>query len=64
MEDTKDKALRLCQVIGMTTMFKEWNNGMSLPLNVSKDIAIAVINELFEASEYFETLKTEILNLK
>ena len=63
MEDAKEKALRLCQVIGMTTMFKEWNSGMSLPLNVSKDIAIAVICEICPATEYWENFKTEIKKL-
>ena len=63
MEDAKEKALRLCQVIGMATMFKEWNDGMSLPLNVSKDIAIAVINELCPVTEYWEMVKTEIEKL-
>jgi hypothetical protein len=63
MEDAEERALRLCQVIGATTMFKEWNNGMSLPLKVSKDIAIAVIDELCSKTEYWEMVKFEIEKL-
>lgn len=64
MKDAKDRALELCQVIGMTTMFSEFNSGMTLPLEVSKKIALAVITELCPATEYWKEFKTEINNLK
>ena len=56
-------ALRLCQKIGITTMFSDFNEGMTLPLSVSKKIAIAVINEICPATDYCHEVKNEINNL-
>ena len=59
----KDAALRLCQKIGMTTMFSEFNEGMTLPIEVSKKIAIAVIDEICPVTDYWNEVKDEINNL-
>lgn len=58
--DMKESALRLVQKIGMTTMFSDFNEGMTLPLEVSKKIAIAVINELCPNTDYWIAFKNEI----
>lgn len=64
MEPNKsDQALRLCQKIGMTTMFSDFNNGMSLPLEVSKKIAIAAINEICPATDYWKEVVQEVESL-
>lgn len=46
MEPAKDMALKLCQRVGMSTMFGEFNAGMSLPLEVSKKITIELIKAI------------------
>jgi hypothetical protein len=62
-ESLSETALRLCQKIGMTTMFSDFNEGMSLPLSVSKKIAIAVIDEICPDIIYWNRVKDEINNL-
>ncbi|HBE42007.1 MAG TPA: hypothetical protein DDW27_12535 [Bacteroidales bacterium] len=59
----KETALRLCQKIGMTTMFSDFNEGMTLPLSVSKKIAISVIDEICPATNYWNDVKDEINKL-
>lgn len=64
MEPNKsDQALRLCQKIGMTTMFSDFNEGMSLPLAVSKKIAIAAIDEICPATEHWKEVIQEVESL-
>lgn len=58
-----DQALRLCQKIGETTMFSNFNEGMSLPLEVSKKIAIAAIKDICPATDYWNEVISEIENL-
>jgi hypothetical protein len=63
MKPKKKQALELCQKIGMTTMFSEFNEGMSLPLEVSKSIALAVIEEICPLTDYWNGVKNEIKQL-
>jgi hypothetical protein len=63
MEEKKEIALRLCQKIGAATMFTDFNDGMSLPLEISKKIAIAAINYLRPDMEYWQDVINEIKNL-
>ena len=57
-----DQALILCQKIGCSTMFGNFNSGMSLPLEVSKKIAIICLEEICPSSSYkdFEDIINEI----
>ncbi len=72
----KDKALRLCQQFGRTTMFAEdCNNGYTLPLRVAKICAHICVDEILEALdlvnekhnrfgvEFYQQVKKEIENL-
>ena len=71
--DPKEKALRLCQKFGSTTLFAEdCNNGYTLPLRIAKICATIAVDEIIEALdkslinadvEYFKKVKTEIQNL-
>jgi len=53
---------KLCQEIGASTMFTDCNDGMSLPLEVSKKIAIISIKQ-FCPEEYWDELINEIQKL-
>jgi hypothetical protein len=44
-------ALHLCQKIGASTMFTDFNEGMSLPLEVSKRVAKIAIAEILRDCE-------------
>ena len=61
----EEKALDLCQKIGMTTMFADCNEGMTLPLEVSKQIALICVFEIepFEV-DYWNDVVIEIKKLK
>lgn len=66
----KEKALSLCQQIGITTLFDRsgCNDGMTLPLHISKKIAIILVNEIIDCNEgifgnYWQEVKSEIENL-
>ena len=63
INDKYKVALNLCQKIGMSTMFTDCNDGMSLPLEISKKIAITVINEICPETEYWNDVKKEIESL-
>lgn len=46
----KEKALKLCQSFGVTTLFEqECNGGRTLPLSIAKKCAIIAVNEIIEA---------------
>lgn len=73
----KEKALRICQAMGKTTLFAEdCNNGYTLPLRVAKLLAHIAVDELIEETKrqaadykddfrllYWMAVKTEIDNL-
>lgn len=59
----KEKALHLVQVVGMTTMFSDFNKGMTLPLEVSKKIALACIDEICPKTDYWNEFRDEIKKL-
>ena len=43
----KEKALKICQNMGVTTLFtKDCNNGYTLPLRVAKILAKKVVDEI------------------
>jgi len=52
--EAKEKALRLCQQIAMTSFDTEFNNGTTLPLELAKKIALICVDEILltSASEY------------
>lgn len=48
----KEKALRICQEMGRSTLFAEdCNDGCTLPLRVAKICALIVVNEVLEATK-------------
>lgn len=72
----KEKALKLCQSFGVTTLFaQDCNGGVTLPLSIAKKCAIIAADELirectnfFEAisnnrRKYWEEVKKEIIKL-
>lgn len=60
MKTMEEDVFRLVQKIGITTMFSDCNNGMTLPLEVSKKIAIVVINEVCPVNDdYWIKFKNE-----
>jgi hypothetical protein len=61
--NAKETALHLCQIIGATTMFSDFNEGMSLPLSVSKKIAIVVIPVICLDTTGWSEVIDEINNL-
>ena len=63
MTKASEQALSHCQKIGMVTMFSETNEGMSLPLEISKKIAIIAINQICPESNYWVEVKWEINKL-
>lgn len=71
--DPKEKALRMCQSIGVVTLFDfECNGGVTLPLHVSQKIAHIVADECFKEAykqgneiatireEYWKEVKKQI----
>lgn len=43
----KEKALKLCQSFGMTTLFaQDCNGGVTLPLSIAKKCAIIAVDEI------------------
>lgn len=63
----KEKALSLCQKIGWSTVKSDCNDGMSLPLNIAKKIAIIMVDEFCnslpvssEMFNYWYEVKKEI----
>lgn len=51
MPKQSETALKLCQNIGASTMFDEsFNNGMTLPLHVSKNLAKIVVTEIIASA--------------
>ena len=44
--EAKEKALRLCQQIAMTSFDTEFNNGTTLQLELAKKIAIICVDEI------------------
>lgn len=42
----EEKSLSLCKRIGITTMFSDDNDGMSLKLSTSKKIALIFVDEI------------------
>lgn len=48
----KEKALRICQEMGRSTLFADdCNGGYTLPLRVAKICALALVNEVLEATK-------------
>lgn len=53
MTPPKEKALELCQKIGVTTLFaNDCNDGITLPLRIVKKIALIAVDELIESTLY------------
>lgn len=44
--EAKEKALRLCQDIAMTTFGEDFNEGTTLPLAITKKIAVICVDEI------------------
>lgn len=42
----KEKALKLCQNIGMTSFGSDFNEGSTLPLDITKKIAVICVEEI------------------
>lgn len=61
--EAKDKALTLCQKIGWSTMFSSFNRGMTLPMEISKKIAIICIHEIAEENHDWNEVLTELNKL-
>lgn len=71
----QEKALRLCQAFGKTTLFADdCNDGISLPLRVAKLCAIICVDELINEEKmwkngepnpdyYWQQVKAEINKL-
>jgi len=50
--EAKEKALRICQEMGRSTLFAEdCNGGYTLPLRVAKICALVVVNEVLEETK-------------
>jgi len=49
---TKEKAIELVQKIGVSTMFTDANDGMSLPKDVAIIIAKLVVNEIITSIDH------------
>ena len=50
----KQKALKLCQSFGMTTLFAEdCNNGITLPLSIAKKCALIAVDEILSSFNSF-----------
>lgn len=63
MKTPKEYALKLCQEIGVTTMFTECNGGYTLPLDISKTIANISVDKIIEAINSVEIdVKEDILD--
>ena len=73
--DAKTKACSLCQQIGMTSFGSDFNEGSTLPLDITKKIAVIMVDEILESLEknsliypiyvktetkYWESVKEEI----
>ena len=56
----QEKALSLCQSIGITTMFSECNEGMTLPIEISKKIALIAVNEVIQQWEYIDAYLADL----
>ena len=64
----KEKALRICQKMGCTTMFAEdCNEGRTLPKRIAKMCAVIAVNEILEGQNllglplsYWQDVKKEI----
>lgn len=70
----KEKALKLCQQFGVTTLFAEdCNDGRTLPLRVAKQCALIAVNEILITissidnsgyeQQFYENVKQEIDSL-
>lgn len=58
MNNSKEKAIELCQKFGTTTMRTNCNDGYTLPLEIAKKCAlIAVENE-------YKSLREQLFNLR
>ena len=44
----KEKALQICQRMGLITFDKGLNNGSTLPLEVAKEFALIAVDEILE----------------
>lgn len=58
MSNPREKALKLCQDIAMTSFGSDFNEGTTLPLDITKKIAIICVDEIMHTSaveyEYHE----------
>ena len=65
----KEKALRLCQKFGATTMFSDDNEGMSLSIETAKKCAVIAVDEILsflqsgKRKDYWIIVKSEIEKL-
>jgi hypothetical protein len=56
----KEKALAICQAIGVTTLFDmKCNGGHTLPLHVSQKIAHIMVDELIKEQTMWQNGQTE-----
>ena len=48
----KEKALKLCQSFGLTTLFaQDCNGGVTLPLSIAKKCALITVDEILTACD-------------
>ena len=48
--EAKQKALKMCQAFGITTLFaQDCNGGVTLPLSIAKKCAIIAVDEIIVA---------------
>ena len=51
----KEKALKLCQAFGITTLFaQDCNGGVTLPLSIAKKCALIAAKEVVDNCNYSE----------
>lgn len=56
MTNPKEKALRLCQEFGRTTLFEDFNNGYTLPLEIAKKCALICVDEILKIEPIIKNL--------
>ena len=63
----KQMALTLCQKISWSTVGGDFNEGKTLPLEISKNIALIMCDEMIQinecSKEYWRKVKSEIIKL-
>lgn len=53
----KEKALKMCQSFGLTTLFaQDCNGGTTLPLNIAKKCALIAVDEILKIETMINSL--------